>query len=79
MPAISPTAVAAHLCRVQSGLQMLYRSAGLVRANPGMFPPPAVAELRGMLERGAFETWQCETLLSACAAANDALASPAQA
>lgn len=79
LPTISPTAVAAHLTRVQSGLQMLYRSAGLVRANPGMFPAPAIAELSGMLERGAFETWQCERLLSACAAANDALAAPAQA
>jgi len=76
---ISPTAVAAHLSRVQDGLQVLYRSAGLVRANPGMFPPPAVAELRGMLERGAFETWQCEHLLSGCGAANDALAGPVQA
>lgn len=76
---ISPTAVAAHLERVQSGLQMLYHSGRLVRANPAMFPPPAVAELRGMLERGAFETWQCETLLSAVGAANDEPAKPVQA
>lgn len=76
---ISPTAVAAHLARVQSGLQMLYRSASLVRTNPSMFAAPDVAELRGMLERGAFEAWQCETLLSGCAAANDQSGQPAQA
>ena len=64
---------------MELGSGQSFAIAGLVRANPGMFPAPAVAELRGMLERGAFEAWQCEHLLSLTGAANDALASPAQA
>lgn len=76
---ISPTAVAAHLTRVQSGLQQLYESAHRVRCFPGVFPPASIEQLRGMLERGAFETWQCEHLLSRIAAANDQPAAPAQA
>lgn len=76
---ISPVAVAAHLTQVQSGLQLLYESARRARCFPGVFPAPAIAQLREILERAARETWQCETLLSAIVAANDEPAMPAKA
>lgn len=77
--AISPAAVAAHLCDVQSGLQMLYGSARAFHRQPGRFHPTEVAKLRTLLARGAFETWRCEQLLSGIDAANDSTASPARA
>jgi len=73
---ISPTAVAAHLHAVQSGLQLLYQSARTVYRMPGRFPPAEASRLRQMLERGAFESWRCEQLLSGISAANDAPARP---
>lgn len=79
LAAISPTAVARHLCGVQSAIGMLYHSARLVRAFPGRFDPNEVRALREHIERGAFETWRCERLLACIDAANDEPASPAQA
>lgn len=76
---ISLTAVAAHLHAVQAGLQLLYQSARTVYRMPDRFPPAEVFRLRQMLERGAFESWRCEQLLSGISAANDSTASPARA